>query len=55
MPTNSRPRLFYGWWIVAAGFTNQFLANALLQRSYAAYITLLRQDFGWSNAELSAA
>ena len=50
-----RPRLFYGWWIVAAGFANQLLTNALLHRSYAAYITLLRQEFGWSNAELSAA
>lgn len=55
MPTNSRPRLFYGWWIVAAGFANQLIAQALLHRSYAAYITLLRQEFGWSNAELSAA
>ena len=54
MPT-SHPRLFYGWWIVAAGFANQLIAAALLQRSYAAYITLLRQEFGWSNAELSAA
>ncbi len=50
-----RPRLFYGWWIVIAGFMNQLLTNALLHRSYAAYITLLRQEFGWSNAELSAA
>ncbi len=50
-----RPRLFYGWWIVAAGFVNQILAAALLQRSYAAYVALLRQEFGWSNAELSAA
>ena len=55
MPNNSRPRLFYGWWIVGAGFANQLIANALLHRSYAAYIALLRQDFGWSNAELSAA
>jgi len=55
MPTNSRPRFFYGWWIVAAGFANQLIAQALLHRSYAAYITLLRQEFGWSNAELSAA
>ena len=52
---NSRPRIFYGWWIVAAGFSNQLIANALLHRSYAAYISLLRQEFGWSNAELSAA
>ena len=52
---NPRPRVFYGWWIVAAGFVNQMMAAALLQRSYAAYVALLRQEFGWSNAELSAA
>ncbi|MGE3857385.1 MAG: MFS transporter [Dehalococcoidia bacterium] len=55
MPSNSRPRFFYGWWIVAAGFVNQFMAQALLHRSYAAYITLLRDEFGWSNAQLSGA
>ena len=55
MPTRSRSRVFYGWWIVAAGFANQLIANALLNRSYAAYIALLRQEFGWSNVELSAA
>lgn len=55
MPTNPRPRIFYGWWIVAAGFANQLIAAALLQRSYGAYVALLRQEFGWSNAQLSAA
>ncbi|MFA7248166.1 MAG: MFS transporter [Dehalococcoidia bacterium] len=47
--------MFYGWWIVAAGFLNQALAAALLQRSYGAYVVLLREEFGWSKAELSAA
>src|SRR5947209_5632021 len=50
-----RTRVFYGWYIVSAGFLNQLIAAALLQRSYGAYVALLRHDFGWSNAQLSAA
>ncbi len=55
MPTNSRPRFFYGWWIVAAGFANQFMAQALVHRSFASYVALLHQEFGWSNAALAGA
>ena len=56
MPSDSPSRpLFYGWWIVTAGFLNQALAAALLQRSYGAYLVLLHQEFGWSKVELSAA
>lgn len=47
--------VYYGWWIVAAGFLNQGLAAALLQRSYGAYVTLLQAEFGWSKAALSGA
>ncbi len=47
--------VYYGWWIVAVGFFNQMLASALLQRSYGAYVVLLRDDFGWSKAALAGA
>ncbi|HEX5140822.1 MAG TPA: MFS transporter [Dehalococcoidia bacterium] len=47
--------LFYGWWIVAAGFVNQALAAALIQRSYGTYVAVLREEFGWSKAALSGA
>lgn len=50
-----RPRVFYGWWIVAAGFLNQAFAAALLQRSFGTYSVLLREEFGWSKTELAAA
>jgi MFS family permease len=50
-----RSNVYYGWWIVAAGFLNQGLAAALLQRSYGAYVTLLQAEFGWSKAALSGA
>jgi MFS family permease len=46
---------YYGWWIVAAGFLNQGLSAALLQRSYGAYAALLQAEFGWSKAALSGA
>jgi hypothetical protein len=45
--------VYYGWFIVAAGFVNQMIAGALLQRSYGAYVVLLRQEFGWSKAASS--
>jgi hypothetical protein len=48
-------KVFYGWWIVGAGFFNQAVASALLQRSYGAYVVLLRDEFGWSKAALSGA
>ena len=55
MQSPSRSRVFYGWWIVAAGFLNQAFAAALLQRAFGSYSVLLRQEFGWSKTELAAA
>jgi MFS family permease len=50
-----RPRIFYGWWIVAAGFTIECLIGALVFHAYGAYVVLLQQEFGWSKTLLSAA
>jgi MFS family permease len=49
------PRLFFGWWVVAAGAGLQFLASALLGQAYGAYVVLLRNEFGWSTTVLAAA
>ena len=49
------PRIFYGWWIVAAGFGLEMLIGALMFHSYGAYVVLLREEFGWSKTLLSAA
>ncbi|MGE0685838.1 MAG: MFS transporter [Dehalococcoidia bacterium] len=49
-----RTRIFYGWWLVATGFTMQFLTALLIQRSYSAYVVLWRDQFGWSKTALSA-
>lgn len=49
------PRVFYGWWMVAAGFGLEFLIGALMFHAYGAYAVLLREEFGWSKTLLSAA
>jgi len=48
-------RVFYGWWIVAAGFGLELLVGALMFHAYGAYVVLLRAEFGWSKTMLSAA
>jgi sugar phosphate permease len=48
-------RLFYGWWLVLSGFVIQFLTSFFIQRSYAAYVVVLGDQFGWSKTALSGA
>ena len=50
-----RTRVFYGWWIVGAGFGIEALIGALVFHAYGAYVVLLREEFGWSKTMLSAA
>jgi len=50
-----RGRVFYGWWIVGAGFGIQALIGAFLFHAYGAYVVVLREEFGWSKTMLSAA
>jgi MFS family permease len=50
-----RIRLFYGWWVVAAGFGLEGLIGALMFHAYGAYAVVLREEFGWSKTMLSAA
>lgn len=53
--TAKKHRMFYGWWIVVAGASVQFLQSALLGQAYGAYVVLLRDEFGWSKTLLSGA
>jgi sugar phosphate permease len=46
-------RIFYGWWMVAAGFGLQFIQAGLLQQSFGAYVAVLRDEFGWSKTAFS--
>jgi MFS family permease len=50
-----RGRIFYGWWIVAAGFGLEVLIGTLLFHVYGAYVVVLQREFGWSKTMLSAA
>jgi MFS family permease len=47
-----RPRVFYGWWIVAAGFASLFLGSGLYFHSFGAYVVALESRFGWSKTLL---
>lgn len=48
-------RLFYGWWIVAAGSSINFLQSFLLMQSFGAYVAVLQDDKGYSKTALSGA
>src|SRR3989441_704830 len=48
-------RIFYGWYMVAAGSALQFLQSSLLMQSFGAYVAVLRDDRGWSKTALSGA
>ena len=50
-----RTPVFYGWWIVAAGFGTQTLNGALLFHAFGTYVVLLQDDFGWSRTALAGA
>lgn len=49
------PKLFYGWWIVIAGFIVQLLNGGLLFQAFGAYFVHLQAEFGWSRSVLSGA
>ena len=49
-----KSRVFYGWFMVGAGFGIQLLTGGLMNQAYGAYVVLLQQDFGWSKTMLSA-
>jgi sugar phosphate permease len=49
------PRVFFGWWIIAAGAGLQMMQAMFLGQAYGAYVVLLREEFGWSKTMLSAA
>ena len=50
---NPTPRLFYGWWIVAAGFVVEILNGMLLFHGFTAYVLPLQREFKWSRTAVS--
>jgi sugar phosphate permease len=50
-----KPKIFYGWYIVAAGFGMQVMQAGLLQQAFGAYVAVLREEFAWSKTALAGA
>ncbi len=48
-------KIFYGWRIVGAGGTLQFLQSLLLNQAFGAYVAVLVEERGWSKTALSGA
>jgi MFS family permease len=54
-PERARPKIFFGWWVVTAGFFIQILHSSQLFLSQGAYLIELQAAFGWSRSSISAA
>ena len=50
-----RGRVFYGWWIGAAGGAMQMVIAILFNQAFGTYAVVLREEFGWSRGALSGA
>ena len=48
-------RFFYGWYMVGAGASLQFLLSGLMTQSFGAYVAVLQSERGWSKTALSGA
>lgn len=47
-------RIYYGYWIVLAGFVTQFVAVGMSNYIGGAFLIPMTEEFGWSRAEYSA-
>src|ERR1051325_7523039 len=54
MARHSKP-LFYGWFMVGAGASLQFLLAGLMTQSFGAYVAVLQAERGWSKTALAGA
>ena len=50
-----QPKVFYGWWIVGAGFGIAFLESGVVFYGFTAVFEPLADEFGWSYAQISLA
>ncbi len=46
-------RIFYGWWIVAAGVVLSIMSGGMYVYGFSAFFLPLTREFGWSRASLS--
>ena len=47
--------IFYGWWMVGAGFLMKMLYALLVFQAFGAYVAVLREEFGWSKTLFAVA
>ncbi len=47
--------IFYGWWIIAACFVMSLYTSGVLGYGFTAVIDPIKQEFGWSSAQVSFA
>jgi sugar phosphate permease len=50
-----KKKIFYGWYMVAAGSVLQFLQAGLMTQAFGAYVAVLQEERGWSKTALSGA
>ena len=48
-------RIFYGWWIVSAGFIINTVNGGFVFHAFGAYVVLLEDDFGWNRTAFAFA
>ena len=47
--------IFYGWWMVGAGFLMKLVYALLVFQAFGAYVAVLREEFEWSKTLFAAA
>ena len=47
--------LFYGWWVLLASMSVQVITSGFTVQSFGAYISVMKEEFGWSTTALSIA
>jgi sugar phosphate permease len=55
MPSQRSPRVFYGWYIVAAGFTIALYMSGAVFYGFTAIFEPIAEEFGWSYTSISVA
>lgn len=49
------PKIFYGWWVVAACFLIAFFYTGMVSFGFTAFVEPIAVEFGWSYAQISLA
>jgi sugar phosphate permease len=55
MSDTKKPKIFYGWWIVASCAANGFLLGGFISLGFTAFIDPIVNDLGWNYTQISFA